>query len=309
MATVGELYRDIGEAIDDVGNVVHPAWKLLRWINKAIKDIVWRTDCLWTSNEIEGQRRIAILDYADLEAAGNILTVTIDDVDTDLTEGVDWDAATSNAVTATDLASAITALTNISAYADGAYVYVCGVNGSTTSIACDAATTDLTIADAGYETFELANILTRFRIVKTIYNLTDGILYRSLTQNQYDRFVMDSAFTSSVYTINANNLMSIKKGGGNLSSSNTVTIEHLQYPAELTLSSESPPGILSRFDDVIINRCLKRVNEHKRVDNPSQVGNYLYGLDIEYERMIKQIKHELRSQGDPGINTLLYQWK
>jgi len=103
--TVGELYRDIGREIGDPANVKVPTWILLTWINRAIKDVVRRTDCLYDIKVLTGLYRIKVLDYTGL--SGKKVTVTIDSTATDKTEGVDWTAATSNSTTATSLATAL----------------------------------------------------------------------------------------------------------------------------------------------------------------------------------------------------------
>lgn len=91
---------------------------------------------------------VTVLDYADL--GGAVVTVSIWDgtgsTDTDLTEGVDWTAATSNADTATSLAAAIDALTGVSAAADGAVITVtAGAAYAINSITTDADESDLLI--------------------------------------------------------------------------------------------------------------------------------------------------------------------
>jgi predicted RecA/RadA family phage recombinase len=60
---------------------------------------------------------IQVLDYATLAAGAPTITVTIDGVETVLTEGTEWVAETSDEVTATNIAAAIDALTGVASAA------------------------------------------------------------------------------------------------------------------------------------------------------------------------------------------------
>lgn len=86
-----------------------------------------------------------VVDYSAL--TGKTVTVGT----TTLTEGTDWDAETSNEVTATNLAAAITALANVNAVADGADVDVtaatAGVAGNSIATTTNGGS-DLTAATA-----------------------------------------------------------------------------------------------------------------------------------------------------------------
>lgn len=68
-------------------------------------------------------RTITIVDYSAF-AGGETVTATLDGSDNDLVEGVDFDALTSNAATATSLASALDGIDGLSASADSAVVTV-----------------------------------------------------------------------------------------------------------------------------------------------------------------------------------------
>lgn len=69
-----------------------------------------------------GRRFVTIVDYTGLGT--DTVTVTIDGSDNVLTEGSEWTAATSNDATASSLASAVDALTGVSATAVSAVVYI-----------------------------------------------------------------------------------------------------------------------------------------------------------------------------------------
>ena len=60
---------------------------------------------------------LTVLDFAQLNTDNATVTVTINGVAVVLTEDVEWDAVTSNDVTATNLAAAIHALTGVTAAA------------------------------------------------------------------------------------------------------------------------------------------------------------------------------------------------
>ena len=60
---------------------------------------------------------IQVLDYVTLAAGAPVITVTINGVDTELVEGTDWTAETSDDVTATNIAAAIGALAGVDAAA------------------------------------------------------------------------------------------------------------------------------------------------------------------------------------------------
>jgi hypothetical protein len=312
MSTVANLYRDIGQEIGDPGNALVPTWKLLTWINKAIHDIVVATNCLWTYNTITGAWRIAILDWDGLDGEENTVTITVDETETELVEATDWDAETSNGLTASNLATALDAVTGVAAYADydGGYVYVLGIDEyEITALTCDAATTDLTIADTGYETLELPSIFSNLRAVRNIYNVDDEVLYRPITRQQWDRYLLYDDFDGYVYTVTSNKDLWIKRNGENLTSSESIKIEYWTWETALTLATESPPGIIDDFDDIIVNRCVRRHLQNQRFDNPRAVEPTILSLDKEYARFIKDIKRELRSHGEPHIQRFVFEWK
>jgi predicted RecA/RadA family phage recombinase len=72
---------------------------------------------------------LTVLDFAQLNTDNATVTVTINDVETVLTEDVEWDAATSNDATATALAAAINALTGVKATATTNVVTVVPATG------------------------------------------------------------------------------------------------------------------------------------------------------------------------------------
>lgn len=88
------------------------------------------TDALAVDLLISGMT-LQVLDYAQLATDNAVVTVTINGVATDLTEGTDWTAATSDEATATSLASAIDALTGVSAAAVTDTVTVTPMTGTT----------------------------------------------------------------------------------------------------------------------------------------------------------------------------------
>lgn len=67
---------------------------------------------------------ITIVAYDDASMEDAVVTVTVGGVEHELTEGVDWSAATSNNATATSLAAAIHALAGVTAAAASAVITV-----------------------------------------------------------------------------------------------------------------------------------------------------------------------------------------
>jgi hypothetical protein len=118
MATLANLYLAIGSEIGDRFNAEVPQPRLLVLINRAIKDLARDTNCLWDTRTISGQYDIKILDYTGV---GRITIQTSDDSSsTDYA----WSSVTSNSVSATNLATALTAHANVVAYAVNEHVYV-----------------------------------------------------------------------------------------------------------------------------------------------------------------------------------------
>ena len=114
-----------------------------------------------------------VLDFADLDTNNNTVTVTIAGTPTVLTEEVEWNAATSNAATATSLASAINALSGVSAVAVGTEVLVTrDVGIGDVQISSNAPLVDLDLKEIRYKlaTDILENSL-------TITHLADNILH------------------------------------------------------------------------------------------------------------------------------------
>jgi predicted RecA/RadA family phage recombinase len=72
---------------------------------------------------------LTVLDFAQLDSDNATVTVTVNGVVTVLTEEVEWNAATSNDATATSLASAINALTGVTATATTNVVTVVPASG------------------------------------------------------------------------------------------------------------------------------------------------------------------------------------
>ena len=69
-----------------------------------------------------GSRKVTVVDFA--QGAGDTVTVTVNGSATVLTAGVDFTAGTSNNVTATNIATAISAVSGVSAAAVAAVVYI-----------------------------------------------------------------------------------------------------------------------------------------------------------------------------------------
>ena len=128
MPTVAELFRDIGDEIGDPSNARVPQWKLITWIDKAVKKAVRDTNCLWTRETLTGQRKITIVAFASLTA--DTITLVVSGVTTTITIA----AAASNTAMATAITAQLNAVTGVKAYSSGAIIYVVGIGGYTISI-------------------------------------------------------------------------------------------------------------------------------------------------------------------------------
>lgn len=294
MSTVSSLTYDIGTRIGDPSNTKLEAWQILRYINIVIEDIVKKTDCLWAVDEVSGQKRIEVLDYTNLGTAVISLKTSNDDAATDYTEASEWNAATSNSVTATNIATALDAHASVAAYADGAYVYVCCVGGYTLStLTCDADTDYLTISDAGYETFELSNILSNFRKVRNIYDTDNELMYRPYARQDYNRALVDGTnYTGWGYYVDPAYKLYIKANGANLDSADTFKIDYLYWHTALDSADDSPPAILDHYDEVIIQRVLYYYYMSQAMPDMARLS------DITYRELIRDLQYEIRSQGE-----------
>lgn len=301
MATVGEIYRDFAYYIDDIGNDKIVTQRILRWINKAISESVSRLDSEWAIVQLTGQYKLTVVDYSGL--SGDVITSVQTTAGTSaFTEGVNFTAATSNTVTAAAIATAINASSSHGAWSDGAVVYICGLDDTFTSFTCDADTDYITIADAGYEVFNIGTILTRFRRVHQIYDTTNECLYHSMTRAQYDRLLIDSNNTAYAYYVSPGRKLYLKADGSNVDSSGTFHIHYFQYPADLTLASESPPGLLADYDELILQRVLYYYYISQGMYNEANAAYTVFA------RELKRAQQEIWSQGEPQSVKQLYRW-
>jgi len=120
---------------------------------------------------------------------------------------------------------------------------------------------------------------------------------------------MDSDFDGSIVFVGPDNVMYLKRKGANLAVSSTITVEYKQWAADLTLASESLPGLINDHEDMIVNRCVRRYLQNKRFDDPKITANMILAMDVEYERMLKLLKRHIRSHGEPGITRYIYEWR
>jgi predicted RecA/RadA family phage recombinase len=90
--------------------------------------VVITSDALAADLAIDGLS-IQVLDYATLASGAPVITVSINGVETELVEGTDWTAETSDEVTASNIATAIGALTGVEASAVGDTVTVVAATG------------------------------------------------------------------------------------------------------------------------------------------------------------------------------------
>lgn len=310
MATVSEFCYDFGVRIGDPGNVKVESWQIQRWLNKAIRDTERRSNHLWAKITLSGQQCITVMDYSHLTGATISLKTSNDSAAVDYVEGVGWDAATSNSTTATNIATALNAHADVEAYAcfdnantGYAYVYVMCRRGYTIStLTCDATVTYLTIANAGYEIFELDKIISNFRLMRTVYDTANARLYVPFTSQQYDRVLCDSAYTGYGYYIDPLYKMYIKKAGASLTSADTFDLNYLYWSTALSTATSSPQGILQYYDELLIQKVLYYYYQSIAQYDQMRVVDALYRIEL------KQLLQELRDQGEPQEVTQFYQW-
>jgi len=305
MATVSNLYYDIGLRIGDPSNTKVESWQLLRWINSSIKDIVKKTDCLWNVEEVSGQQRIKVIDYSNLSDVVISLKTSNDSSATDYTEGAgeDWLVGATNAATATAIAAILDAHADVFAYADSSYVYVGCLKGYTIStLTCDADEDYLTISDDGYVTFEMDNVLSSFRKVRNIYDTGEQLIYRPYDRQDYDRVLVDSNYAGYGYYVDSSYKMWLLSEGSGLTSDGTFKLDYLYWNADLTAGSNSPEGILTHYDEVIIQRVMYYYFMSQGLYKEMHMANIIY------RQLIRELQCEIRSQGEPLEIEHFYRW-
>jgi len=313
MSTVANLYRDIGMEIGDPDNANIPHWQLLIWINKAIKDIVNKTKCLWKKLELTGQQKITIKDYSNL--SGDIVTIVVDDGDDEttstLTEGVDWTAATSNAATAASLETAIEAVTGLTSYVDLSdtavvWVLATGIYQLASTITCDASTDYFTIGDAGYVWFNLEEIDSTFREMRNVYDTDENSrLFRPVSRQQWDRLSVQDNYSGFDFTVvNESGVwkLYVKANGGNFDSTYNFVMEYYYKPTVLTAATDSPPGLVDDHDEAIIRYVVREYHRKMGNFNEAAVARGEYILEL------RDIRRLLREQGEPQETNQFTQW-
>jgi len=312
MATVADLYRDIGTEIGDpsLANVFD--WEILLLINKAVKDIANETNCLFETDQITGMYRIEVVDYSSL--SGDIITIqtSADSAASTYTEGSEWSAGATNAATAALIASSIHSRhSNIRAYSDGVYAYITVTGGYTMSTcSVDSAATVMTASNSGYEIFSLKGILTeafstnteRFRKVRFITEAAASVLYESSTREQWNRYQIDDGYTGYNYFISPDKKMYIKTGGSNLKAASIIRIDYLYNPTALSAATDELPSLINDFPDAVVQRAAYYFWRSQGEFERSQVYNR------EYRFTLRDIKNEVKSQGVPLAIRQFYQW-
>lgn len=296
MSTMAVIGRDFGERINDPALASTPFWKFLIFANKAIRDLVARTDCLVAKQTITGAIRLTVVDYTALSA--DTIVTTVDGTATTLIIA----AAASNTAMATAIAVQLDAITGVEAYSSGAYVYALGIDEYMIDSMTTSDTTNLVIEDDGYDTLTLPSILTNLRNVRNIYDTTNEILYAPLSTQQHDRTLLDSNFVGYTWNVDSSYNLSLKVAGANPTSQDQFVIDYWTWGAALTLHSESAPGVLAEWDEAVINRSLYYFY---MTQAKMDMANICAGL---FERDVRAIREQLRSHGEPQEQRLFYQW-
>jgi DNA-binding beta-propeller fold protein YncE len=286
MPTVAELYRDIGDEINDPSNARVEHWRLLGWINKAVAKACRDTNCLWATTSLTGQRMLTVVDYSVL--AMEAISITVSGVAYPIIIA----AAASNSAMATAIAVQLDAITGVASYADGANVYVLGIDDYEIDSITTSDSTNLTIADAGYEKFKLLSILTRFRRMGNIVDPTNGLIYDSVTRQRYDTALVDSGFAGYLYYVSPSSELYLKVAGANASSGVSFSVGYFQYPATL-VASDSLPALLNDHEECVIAyvKYLYHIRMGEYDKAKFEIGRY--------QEMTANLRREIRSQGEP----------
>jgi hypothetical protein len=154
----GSSNMAVDVSFSGVPDKVHDGLDTVAWTASAISGI-WTFD----SSDHAKQGVVTVLDYTAL--AGKIITIqgtksVGDPIDSVLTEGAEWTAATSNDATAISIQGAIDAVDGVSATVSGSVVTVIADNSITqadiTTLSTDALAADLTATAQSIDTTETA---------------------------------------------------------------------------------------------------------------------------------------------------------
>ena len=308
MATPGEIFSALGIEVGDPYNSHVPATRLLVWLNRVLKEAVRETKCLWETDTISGLVDIEIVSYGDLSGDVISLETSADAAATDYTEGVEWTAATSNTVTATALATALDLHSNVNAYSDGAHCYVCANNGYVISTATSDADTDYITVTNGAEYYNLTELLTNFWQIEYVYDVDNARFYMPYNRKGYLYTKVDSESERYGYSYvpeGGKSIMKLESAGVNLGYGYTVTIDYLQKPSSVSITSTAMPGILDDYEDLIVKGILyyyyNSTGEHEKAFAMKQIFQNECRLVRKYLRMHgrpMQLGHLLRVAND-----------
>lgn len=267
MSSVANLFTLFGYEIGDpnANEIASPSGstsQFIVWLNYVVQDIAKLTDCFQSSVTVTGDASsesfavptsgiayITILDWSDLNTENATVTVTVNGTATILTEdgSPGWNSATSNEVSATNLAAAIEAVTGLTASASGAVVTVRADNDSSyalENVVTSTATSNMTIS--------LGQVWRVIRVVdktnKRVYRMVSRAEYQGYRNNIIGNSLSD-VYVCNVFGYDANRKIYLLPLVAN---STAITIETSCYPPTIVYTATSMPGLLNQNDSILL---------------------------------------------------------
>lgn len=266
MSSVASLLSLFGYEVgdpnkDEIASPTGSTSQFIVWLNLVVQDIARLTDCFQTSLTvipsdssteafaipISGIGYITIIDYVAIAAANSTVTVTVNGVATIKTADTDWMAVTSNAVTATNLAAALEAVTGLTASASGSVVTVRADSDSIYALE--------NIATSGVATLLTVTCAQIWRIIR-VTDKTNKRIYRSVTRNEYQGYYnnivgnsLADVYVYNVFGYGANRKIYILPI---VATASVITIEASVYPARILYNATVMPGILNNDDNILV---------------------------------------------------------
>jgi len=270
MSSVATIATRVGYRIGDAGNTELPLPTdstsiTLAWMQEVVDDAAKLTDCLQGSATIAVEKIITVVNYAWAGAspiAGCTITITrttngasVGDEGTGV--GKEWDAVTSNNITATNITTWLNTLTGVGAFSSGAVVYVYGISDSISALTTTCGTSGLTIAAAtvGGESVPVS-VFTRLWRILSLTDRANEIVYLPVERRAYQGFY-NNIVGNSIGGMYVYNLFGFDSGRQLyvlpiLVVGNTLTLEYSQRPATILWNDTALPGLFDWYDNLVI---------------------------------------------------------
>lgn len=253
LALVNGLMTEIDQAeIFDVSSAVGHAKVALRKLNDAIKEMYNKTDGRWysllTSRTFKSSfnAKITVVDYTALST--DTITITYNGTAVVLTEASEWTAATSNEVTATNIANAINAhasLDGITATALGNIVTArvtpsLNLDGITAVASSATTLTEMTVGTDGVDQITLTTDYAASYLMKDLTN-------NRIIISEWDKILdfddpdEDSTGTPLIFSVRTDHLRLYPKPSSN------IKIKEVYWKLPSVLSSNTDTYDLPEF--------------------------------------------------------------